>query len=198
MNSIVSFFIGPLFLSIILVSCGKSSQEPQTSLQTPQKNNSLYGNPNFIFPELTENAKTQSIHWSVYEDFESEVKSLNGNTIEDLHIKTERMVSYIDSLTKKIPDTLFTQAIFSRVLVIKTRTHLLLQELNKSSIDSIKLQENMNELNTSVSNLIIQINEKFQKDHIDLQRKEYEEKELKNKKRFLDSVYQIEIQDKKN
>jgi len=72
------------------------------------------------------------------------------------------------------------------------------QELKKSKIDSIQLQNYMNEMNASVSNLIIQINEKFQKDAIDLKRVEDEKKELENQKRFLDSVYQIEIQDKKN
>ena len=107
-------------------------------------------------------------------------------------------MSHLDSLSKNIPDTLFNQAILSRVIVVKTRINLLHQELKKSKIDSIQLQNYMNEMNASVSNLIIQINEKFQKDAIDLKRVEDEKKELENQKRFLDSVYQIELQDKKN
>jgi len=76
--------------------------------------------------------------------------------------------------------------------------YLLNQELNKSRPDSVKIQLNIAELNTSYTNLIIQINEKFEKDAIDLQRVDDEKKELKKQKRFLDSVYQAELQDQSN
>jgi hypothetical protein len=81
---------------------------------------------------------------------------------------------------------------------VKTRVYLLNQELNKSRPDSVKIQLNIAELNTSYTNLIIQINEKFEKDAIDLQRVDDEKKELKKQKRFLDSVYQAELQDQSN
>jgi hypothetical protein len=51
-------------------------------------------------------------------------------------------------------------------------------------------------MNIAVKNLIIQINEKFQKDAIDLQRIENEKKEIEKQKQLLDSVYQIELQNK--
>jgi len=53
-------------------------------------------------------------------------------------------------------------------------------------------------MNTSVKNLIVQINEKFQKDAIDLQRVTNEKQELEKQQRFLDSVFQIELQDKRS
>lgn len=198
MKFVFSFYISFLILNFGMVSCGDSNEKSQSEIQTTNNNSTLFGNQKFVFPELSDKAKIYVTNWAVYDDFEKEVKTLNGNTIEVLLNKSELLVSHLDSLSKNIPDTLFNQAILSRVIVVKTRINLLHQELKKSKIDSIQLQNYMNEMNVSVSNLIIQINEKFQKDAIDLKRVEDEKKELENQKRFLDSVYQIELQDKKN
>lgn len=54
------------------------------------------------------------------------------------------------------------------------------QVAHQASIDSSKVQNTVEELNVSVKNLIIHLNEKFQKDNIDFQRKEDEDTELKN------------------
>jgi len=184
-----------LFISFILISC-KNTSEENTEIITPQElNTSFYGNVNFKFPPLSETAKTEVMHWSVFEDFEVQAKSINGKTIEAIKTKSKQMVSQLDSLTKKIPDTLNTKAIYSRVIVAKTRASLLNQEVNKAHIDSIRLQNYLDEMNISVENLIIQINEKFQKDAIDLQRIDNEKQELENQKKFLDSVYKAELRD---
>ena len=198
MKFVFSLYISFLILNFGMVSCGDSNEKSQTEIQTTYNNSTLFGNQKFVFHELSDKAKIYVSNWAVYDDFEKEVKTLNGNTIEVLLNKSELLVSHLDSLSKNIPDTLFNQAILSRVIVVKTRINLLHQELKKSKIDSIQLQNYMNEMNASVSNLIIQINEKFQKDAIDLKRVEDEKKELENQKRFLDSVYKIELQDKKN
>ena len=198
MKFVFSFYISFLILNFGMVSCGDSNEKSQSEIQTTNNSSTLFGNQKFVFPELSDKAKIYVSNWAVYDDFEKEVKTLNGNTIEVLLNKSELLVSHLDSLSKNIPDTLFNQAILSRVIVVKTRINLLHQELKKSKIDSIQLQNYMNEMNASVSNLIIQINEKFQKDAIDLKRVEDEKKELENQKRFLDSVYKIELQDKKN
>jgi len=198
MKFVFSFYISFLILNFGMISCGDSNEKSQTEIQTTNNNSTLFGDQKFVFPELSDKAKIYVSNWAVYDDFEKEIKTLNGNTIEVLLNKSELLVSHLDSLSKNIPDTLFNQAILSRVIVVKTRINLLHQELKKSKIDSIQLQNYMNEMNASVSNLIIQINEKFQKDAIDLKRVEDEKKELENQKRFLDSVYQIELQDIKN
>jgi len=187
-----------LLISIVLISCGRNSEE-QIEIITPQKlNTSFYGNVKFNFPPLSETAKTEVMHWSVFEDFEIQARSINGKTIEAIQTKSKQMVSQLDSLTKKIPDTLNTKAIYARVVVVKTRANLLSQEVNKAHIDSVRLQNYLNEMNVSVKNLIIQINEKFQKDAIDLQRIDNEKQELEIQKKFLDSVYKAEMQDQKN
>ncbi len=187
-----------LLLSFTFISCGNSTEENTSPILTKQTPKGLYGDTSFKFPDLSDEAKLKVSHWGAYEDFDTEVKSINGNSIEELQIRTSQLVFHIDSLTKKIPDTLNTRAIFSRMAVVKTRAKLLEQEVNKSRIDSISVQKCFDKMNTSVKNFIVQINEKFQKDAIDLQRVTNEKQELEKQQQFLDSVYQIELQDKNN
>ena len=190
-----NLYIVPIFF--LLISCGNPSEENNVTLES-QNSTTLYGNKKFVFPRLSENAKEYITQWGAYEDFEGEAKSLGGSTIEDLRDKTERLISRIDSLTQMVPDTLKTQPIVSRVMVAKTRASLLRQEVHEARIDSTRLEEQINEMNIATKNLIIQINEKFLKDDIDFQRKDDEKKELEKQKRFLDSVYQSELNDQKS
>lgn len=186
-----------LFLSVFFISCREEPKEDIVEVAT-QNSNSLYGNTNFTFPKLSVQAQNKIPQWIVFDDFEQEAKEINGSTIEALRVKSERLLTRTDSLSNKIPDSLFSNAVFSRLMIVKTRASLLKQEVNKSRIDSLKVQEYINETNTSVRNFIVQINEKFQKDMIDLERKDDEQKELEKQKRFTDSVYKSEIKNKKN
>ena len=181
-----------------MYSCGNSSEETQSAQNLIEDTNSLYGDKDIVFPELSESAKIYVEKWGVFEDFQQEAKSINGSNIESLRDKTERLRARVDSLTKKLPDTLFVSPIYSRVIVAKTRAELLHQEAHKPRIDSTKLQFNITEMNIATRNLIIQINEKFQKDETYFQLKDNEKKELEKQKRFLDSVYKAEREDLKN
>jgi thymidylate kinase len=67
--------------------------------------------------------------------------------------------------------------------------------VNKSKLDSLSIVDHMNELTKATINFYLQIDEKFQKERIDQEREEDEKKELEKQKRFLDSVYQAELQD---
>jgi len=191
-------FFFTLLLSFILFSCGNSSEEVVVeTLAIKKPSTSLYGNVSYKFPTLSENAKNFVLQWSVFEDFEAQAKTINGKTIEDIKEKSLQMVSLLDSLAKKIPDTLNITSIYSRLIVVNTRANIVNQEVNKAHIDSVRLQGYLNEMNISVKNLITQINEKFQKDAIDLQRIDNEKQELESQKKFLDSVYKEELKDQK-
>lgn len=181
-------------LFFMAISCGNPSEDIEVQEEI-KVDATLYGNKNFVFPLLSKDANEYITKWGAFEDFEGEAKQINGSTVEDLRDKTARLVSRIDSLTKKVPDTLQTQPIVSRVMVAKTRAALLFQEVRKSRIDSSTLQDQINEMNIATQNLIVQINEKFQKDAIDFQRKDDEKKEVEKQKRFLDSVFQSELND---
>ena len=139
------------------------------------------------------NLKTGDIEIEV-----SELKTLNGHTTGRLQLKTEKLLIYADSLTKKLPNDLYTNSIVSRMIVVRTRINLLAQEVNAAKIDSVRLQNYMDETNNAIKNLIIQINEKIEKDQIDLLHQDSEDIELAKKKRFLDSVYLAERRDQNN
>ncbi|MGV6829067.1 MAG: hypothetical protein ACWA45_06680 [Flavobacteriales bacterium] len=186
-------FFSFCFFTLSCTQIPDSNQEKVTS----NSKEYLYGNTSFKFPAFSEKAKEQLIKWAIFEDFEMQAKTINGSTIEDLKNKTDILITYSDSLTKKMPDTLKIQPILSRIIVLQTRSQLLHLELNKSRLDSIKIQKSIQNLNHSINNLVLQINEKFQKDHIDFNRKEDEQKELEKQKQFLDSVYKSELKDQK-
>jgi hypothetical protein len=189
------FYLQSVVLFSLIISCGSPSEEISPS-QEIENTTAVYGNKNFVFPTLSENAKVYITQWGAYEDFENEAKEINGSTLEDLKIKSERLLARIDSLTKKVPDTLRNQPIVSRVMIAKTRASLLFQEVQLTPIDSVNVAFQIDELNEAIKNLIVQINEKFQKDYIDFQRKDDEKKEIEKQKRFLDSVFQSELRDK--
>lgn len=192
----MKYIITLLSLALIALSCGNSEEKEE---KAPQNDASiLFGDKNFDFPSLSAPAKEQAIHWGVLEDFVNEAKSANGSNYHDLRNRSELLRDYSDSLLKKIPDTLNTKPINSRLFVLKTRSELLFQVANQSNIDSLKLENSMEEMNLALKNLIVQLNEKFQKDNIDFQRKENEENELKKQQRYKDSIMKLELRDNKN
>jgi len=191
-------FLAFIIVSLIISSCG-NEQDELTQKIIPQKiNSSIYGNSDFEFPIISENTRAEVINWGAFEDFEKQAKTINGTSMEVIKTKSILMVSHIDSIIKKIPDTLNTPLIFSRLIVVKTRTQLLNLEVNKAHFDSVRLQDYFKEMNISVRNLFIQINEKFEKDAIDLQRVDTEKKELVLQKEFLEAVYKSELEDQNN
>lgn len=192
------FFISLLIMSVIIVSaCGNGSEEVGEQPENTDWQGS-YGTKGAAIPLLTEDVITHVTQWSVFEDFEKEARSINGSSLEKLRSSTERLVQYSDSLSKKIPDTLSSNAVRSRLTVVRTRANLLFQEVRKSRIDSVKLENSIAEMDNAIANFFVQLNEKFQKDAIDFQRKDNEEKELEKQKKFLDSVYKAELKDKNN
>ena len=183
-----------LLLPFVWTSCGDSSTEdaiPQIAVQDTMR----YGKVNYSFPKLSKSAREQIENWSVYDDFYGEASTLNNINLENLRTKTDMLLLHTDSLSKKIPDTLYTSAIYSRLIILQTRIRLLKQEVNRGNVNSEKVERNIVETNNAVKNLIVQLNEKFQKDGIDLQRVDDEKKELEKQKKFLDSVYQAELRD---
>jgi hypothetical protein len=190
------FFLSLITIFLSLVSCGNSSEEIETT-QENIETTIIFGDKNFVLPDLSENAKNYGMQWGAFEDFEIEAKSLNGSTIDGLRTKTTRLINSLDSITKKVPDTLNTKPVVSRLMVARTRAMLLQQEVQKRNIDSARLQLQIREMNNAAKNLIVQINEKFLKDSIDFQRMDSEKKEIENQKR-LDSIFKQEIEDNKS
>lgn len=187
--------LGVLLAVLLMFSCGKSAEE--SPAETVSNDASIiFGNKEIAFPQLSAPAEEQAVHWGVLEDFLNEAKVANGSNYQSLRNHSERLLEYSDSLFKNVPDTLQTKPIHSRLVVLKTRSQQLFQASHRDRIDSAGVQQAMKEMNLAIENLIVHLNEKFQKDRIDLLRKEDEASELKKQERFKDSVLELERQDK--
>mgnify|MGYP000654267280 CR=1 FL=1 len=189
--------ISTVTLSLCL-SCGTSGENSIEDDLIVQDVNNQYGDTTVAFPKLSPEAEAEISNWSVFDDFQNEMNSLNGSTISEIRNKTERLKLFTDSLSKKIPETLATQPITSRLLVVRSRVYLLDQEAKKSRVDSLSIEEHLKELTSASINFYRQIDEKFHKARIDQEREDDEKKELEKQKRFLDSVYQAELRDQQN
>lgn len=191
----------PLFSLIILmvaaISCGDTSSETDIPDANILGVNETFGDKNFKFPKVASSAESYLNDWTVFADFKTEAIAVNGTNLTTLKNRSEFLVNRLDSLIKKIPDTLNTQPIYSRLLVAKTRASLLKQLANKAKINQAEIDNGVNEMNLATKNLIIQINEKFEKDGIDSERTENEKKERELRKKKLDSILKVERADLK-
>jgi hypothetical protein len=187
-----------LIALVLITSCGESLSESTLPQDQELVLNETYGNPDFKFPKVSSSAEEYLNDWTVFADFRAEAIAINGSNLASLKNRTEFLVSRVDSLLKKIPDTLETNAIYSRLLVAKTRAALLQQLANKVTIDESEIDKGVYEMNLATTNLIVQINEKFEKDAIDSERTDNEKKEQGLRKQKMDSILRVERQDLKS
>ena len=186
----------PLLLLVFLMtlSCGDTNVAENTS-QEISEDTTVYGVKNFKFPPLNSQASQLIDNWSIFREFNTEATSLKNIRLEPLKIKAERLLAHTDSLSKNIPDTLFSNAINSRITIVKTRVNLLKQEANRGKTRPQEIEKQLEETQKAIATFIIQINEKVLKDKIDFQRKDDEKKELEKQKRARDSIFQLELED---
>jgi hypothetical protein len=157
----------------------------------------VFGFKNSTLPPFSPSTSNYIATWPVFDDVTLEILAINGASLKTIRERSAILVSRMDSLTKKIPDTLRTQPISSRVMVAKTRAAMVNQEANRGTLDSEAMQQAISEMNTAMANLIVQINEKFEKDSEDNNVKDNEKKEMELRKARLDSIYKAELNDQK-
>ena len=187
-----------IFCIFTLVITGISCQNSIDETENEEKGNEnalTFGDPSFTFPELSAPLREQPINWGRLEDILMVSRQLNGSDFQALKNYAEQLTEYSDQFSREIPPSINTNQIRSRLLVLKTRAQLLKQISHRGTIDSSDLQQSVIEMNDAVATLILHLNEQFQKNRIDLQRKENERKELMDQKSFRDSIFELERQD---
>jgi hypothetical protein len=195
MNNLPLYAIALLLSASLIQSCGNTSEGSEEPMEKSIDQNSRYGINAYDFPQLSPAARRQMDEWTIFSDFEDEAKKINNVTLGNLKIAADRLLTHTDSLASKFPDTLNTLPISTRLTLVKTRSHLLLQELERDRVDSVRIQEGIAALNQAVANFIERLNEEFKKNSIDLQLKENERIELEKQQRFRDSVFKAELED---
>ena len=182
---------------LFVVSC-IDSQQTATQTKIDQVTDSkLFGQADAMLPDFSESSENYISQWPVFDDLITEVLAINQASLTTIQQRSNLLVSRMDSLTKKIPDTLNTQPIYSRVIITKTRAAIVKQVANKGRLDTLEIQKAIKQMNLATANLIIQINEKFEKDTQDNTVKNNELKEKQVLKIRLDSFYKTSAQNNK-
>jgi len=182
-------FFSSICLLFVLLSC-IDNQPVASSLQIDQVDDTkLFGQADTMLPDFSESSENYISKWPVFEDLITEVLAINQASLKTIQQRSNLLVSRLDSLTKNIPDTLYTQPIYARVIITKTRAAIVKQLANKDRLDTLAMQKAIVEMNLATANLIIQINEKFEKDTQDNSVKNNERKEKQVLKKRLYSGY---------
>lgn len=154
-----------LILIAFIVSCNTNKENPEN--QTNNESDLDLPKLDSRFPVLSPEAQNQVTSWQYFKEFENDLKRINQGNVRSYRAETERMVSVSDSLLKNIPEYLNTNSISSRMRVLNVRIKLLDENLHQPTVKTDVIAENLKEANAAFSNLIIQINELFEKQRID-------------------------------
>ena len=185
-------------ICLLFVASCIDSQPAATQTKTDQVTDSkLFGQADAMLPDFSESSENYISQWPVFDDLITEVLAINQASLTTIQQRSNLLLSRMDSLTKNIPDTLNTQPIYSRVIITKTRAAIVKQVANKGRLDTLEIQKAIKQMNLATANLIIQINEKFEKDTQDNTVKNNELKEKQVLKIRLDSVYKTSAQNNK-
>ena len=182
---------------LFVVSCIDSQQAATQTKIDQVADSKLFGQADAMLPDFSDSSENYISQWPVFEDLITEVLAINQASLTTIQQRSNLLVSRMDSLTKNIPDTLNTRPIYSRVIITKTRAAIVKQVANKGKLDTLEMQKAIMQMNLATANLIIQINEKFEKDTQDNSVKNNELKEKQVLKKRLDSVYKTSAQNNK-
>jgi cell division protein FtsL len=119
------------------------------------------------FPSLSDDAMDKITSWQYFQEFENDLKQINRGNVRSYRSETERMSIVADSLLKNIPEDLNTNAISSRMRVVNVRIKLLEESIHQPNAELDDITNHLKETNNAFTNLIIQLNEKFEKMRID-------------------------------
>lgn len=175
-----------------MYSCNSSAPE-KTETESKEVIAFKYGEPDFRFSKLSDEAGKQVANWGVFNDLLEEIKKIEGSSYMDIRSRAENIRQYTDSVFNSIPEDLNVNPVTSRLLVLKTRGELLFESSHFGSVDTARIQKSIRSLNRATDHLILQLNEKALKDRIYLERRADEEKE--KQARFRDSIMKLEKND---
>lgn len=199
MNKACHFFLS--FLAMLVVSFGfmacKGEQQEIAHEELQEQQTMYFQVDQSSLPVFNPSTSELLLSWPAFQDFEREVSSINGKSLVELRNRTERLLTYTDSISRSVPDSLNVRSVQSRLVVVNTEVSLLEQSLNRDIIDSLAIASHLKGMLTATANFYHQINQKLQKDAIDTQRREDEATELERQQQFRDSVFREELRDKK-
>ncbi len=151
------------FFILLILSC--NNPKPEVEEVIPE--NVELPSSGLQLPVLSAEARDALISWQRFQEFENDLKRINTGSLKRFSAESERMAVAADTLLNTIPEPLNTMIISSRMRVVNTRVKLLHEVLHQRGSDSLVLLENLQETNIAFTNLLAQINAKFEKERID-------------------------------
>ena len=179
-------FFTSICLLFVVLSCIDSQPAASQTNAGQITDTKLFGQPDAMLPDFSGSSENYISQWPVFDDLITEVLAINQASLKTIQQRSNMLVSRMDSLTKNIPDTLNTQPIYARVIITKTRAAIVKQVAHKGRLDTLAMQQAISQMNLATANLIIQINEKFEKDTQDnkVKNNELQEKEVLKKQGY--------------
>lgn len=174
-------------LFALLFSC---KEEEQAVMPDPTDSSTKYELPTVDFVKQIEVAENATAQWSVFNEFKNTLVSLAQADLERMRSQSEKLTRYSDSLRKQMPTSLETMPIKSRMDVVHARLELLQQSAEAWVVDSVELKNNYEESMAAFNILLHQINEKFDKDAIQMEEGINFSTELQQRTR--DSIFNLE------
>ncbi len=157
-----------LVFFVLLIACdADKKQNSEVSFENSDSIEISLPKTDVTFPRLSPHAQDVITSWQYFQEFENDLRRINSGNVRNYQTETERMVSVSDSLLKNIPEPLNTNAISSRMRVVNVRVKLLDETMHQPNVETNIISKNLEETNVAFSNLITQINEKFEKQRID-------------------------------
>lgn len=149
----------------LLVSCN-SKTENSTDLTSEDEQINI-PKSEVDFPNLSVDAMDKITSWQYFQELENDLKQINRGNVRSYRSETERMSIVADSLLNNIPEALNTNSITSRMRVVNVRIKLLEESIHQPNAKINVISGHLQEANEAFSNLVIQINERFEKLKID-------------------------------
>ncbi len=157
-----------VFIVCLLISCGNNKKQ-QVEVITKKQDTSIIEKEdlsqlNYTDFVLDKNSRAKISDWIKYDELEEKINELKKADLS--YFKSDKKVveTLIKELEETIPESINTDDINARVLVVQNMYYKLNDTINLSTSTKSELKNAITDLLEAFSNLNFQINKKFEKD----------------------------------
>jgi len=151
-----------------LISCNKNQDTKTEDIEIAKDTTVLTKNDiskiNYIDYGVDKKAQTTLDSWQAYNTLAMSISRLKSADISFFKEDNTVFVSTIKDLESTIPETINTEPIQARLLILKTKLFKLEEALNLSTTEKEEKLLVIKELFEAFSNVTLQINKKFEKE----------------------------------
>jgi len=161
-----------VFISVFLflnISCNKSSQSSETTFEEKNSKEFIVSAKDINQLKFTEFALSDlsekyTIDWLKFQELQVEISSLKKGNISFFSDDTAILKAFITDLKNEVPETINIPSILVRLSVLETTIFKLESIVNLHNIKKELLLNAIKEVLVANSNVILQMNKKFEKD----------------------------------